>query len=455
MSPLRDARLLTFQGASARNGMVPSGQLAAWQVLADLEFRYGPHLNLPLVVDIPPTVGDDEVLAALRVTVVRHEALRTTYERDRDAQLWAYAHPAGSIDVEIVLVSDTQLSVMTSEITARLRERPFRCDRELQVRAAVVRTISGAGHLVLVTSLPAVDGWSLHVLHDELSRQLRGEHADDEDGGWQPLDEGRHERSERGREARQRALSFWRRQLESMPALDRSPPRSTTAPRFWHAAFNSAATAHATRAVAATYRVAPSSVLLTAAAHTLAEHDGGRKSGLFVVVTNRNHSRLRTTVGHLSQPVPLYLDLHGDHATVLARTHASLLAAARYGQLDPTAATALIEEVSSGRSSAPELGRTFNYHRPTLPYEKVTHEPADYPALLRQSEFGWCDSAEAEQMTFYMHVWEVWPVAKLSFWVDTHYLSRQQSAAFAFRLEELLVAMAGVDPTCGESFGEG
>jgi hypothetical protein len=411
-------------------------------VLCDLGHQPGPHLNLVVDVAVDPTVSDDAALTAVRMLVVRHEALRTVYENRGDLDLWATTLGEGAVEAWLVHTDETDIRRVVGDTVRRLRERLFDLEHDLPLRATIVRSAE-AVHIALVMSLVAVDGWSLDIIRDELLALLRDPAcATLPTVDWQPIDEGAYARSDSGHRALARALVHWRHQLDRAPV---ATPRceQTAYPRYWHATFDSPAVARLVHAIAARHQVAVSAVVLGALAKLLGEHDNTTHCWLFAVASNRYKKRLQQTVGHFSQPVPLEFNLgQGGLAEVVSGAHVALLSAARHGSVDPAQVRQLTEETVRRRGETLELGVTFNFHRSPRPEHVPDLDAAQLNTLLAESKFGWRDMAVSENMTFYAHVWRTWPVARLSFWIDTAYISRSQMAALTLRLEDLLVHMA-------------
>ncbi|MBV9655042.1 MAG: AMP-binding protein, partial [Acetobacteraceae bacterium] len=185
--------------------------------------------NVPLVFDIRGALDRSILEESVRALLERHPALRSLFSAsDGDPQVETVPLGAWQIDY-----ADLRGDPDADQVAARLAkadaDRPFDLSAGLLCRSKLMRTGDDAYVLVLVFHHIVVDGWSLGVILDQLSRlydaRLRGE-AD-------PLPPPRADyqafvRQEPGKEAETQAdLDWWCRNLSGdLPVTSLAPDRS-------------------------------------------------------------------------------------------------------------------------------------------------------------------------------------------------------------------------------------
>ncbi|WP_344639315.1 condensation domain-containing protein, partial [Kitasatospora cystarginea] len=223
---------LERSGEAARPHPLTAGQqsLLLHQRLTPDSVAY----NLAFAARARGAVDAGRLDSALRTVMGRHAILRTTYTwGDGESR-----QRAGQVP-ERVLVEETTTEELVESTVEAFMDRPFELERELPVRAALIRTgpTDELPVLVLVVHHIAADLWSIDVIVDEWLTVYRASTAQ---GGElpPPVDTGFSEQVRR--ESRwlteaeaERGLSFWREQLGGeLPELklpfDRPRPSAQT-----------------------------------------------------------------------------------------------------------------------------------------------------------------------------------------------------------------------------------
>src|SRR5215469_1885693 len=100
---MADRILVPFAGPSSGTGELTWGQRGIWGAI---QAGGGPH-NMGGVVLLPPGTTVDDIVAALRYVIGRHQALRTRYRPDPDGGLpQQVLSETGELPVTFVDVAD-------------------------------------------------------------------------------------------------------------------------------------------------------------------------------------------------------------------------------------------------------------------------------------------------------------------------------------------------------------
>ena len=198
----------------------------------------GAAYHIPLAFTVAGTLDEDALSAALADLADRHETLRTLY-REPDGQPVQVVLPAGTAR-PLLTVADTTAADLPDRLAAASRQ-PFDLERDLSLRAFVLRTGPREATLLLVLHHIAGDGWSLGPLSRDLATaytarlaggapawgRLPAQYRDYAD--WQRGLLGDQDDPD-GLAARQ--LDYWREVLEGLPEeieIPRDRPRPAEA----------------------------------------------------------------------------------------------------------------------------------------------------------------------------------------------------------------------------------
>ncbi|MEU4833751.1 condensation domain-containing protein [Streptosporangium sp. NPDC023615] len=446
------SRTVEFTGA--RGGESPStwGQLAFWRLARWLDDD-DPFYNMAWVLPVFGKRDLDAVLSVLRALVERHEALRTTFEQTPEGLVQRVAD-RGRFTVEVF---DTNVKPLAAarDLAAALAATAFDHTAELPFRSAVV-TVDGRPRMVAFAFCHlAVDGGSLDVL----ARDWRSLLAGNEPPGpvWQPMDQAAFEQEGAGAARGERALRYWRTQLERAPRTMFDFPRTTPEkPRFIRLGMESAATAAATEALAARWSVSTSTVLTTAGAVLLSALTGHRRMVMQLVVANRHDPRVSGMAGTSAQDGLFVLDLpEGTFADATRAGHRQALTAYRHAQYDAYRMMALREEIGRERGGPMDLSAYFNDARtitdwPHLPAVDPPGDPAAIAALTGRTRVFHVDAWDQVDATAMFSTGPATDVCQLYLLVDTAYVPRSTTHTLLLGMETLLVTAVARDVTLAE-----
>jgi len=416
-----------------------------------------PHekrINLGLAVPVDGQRRVADVLTALSDVMTRFETLRTTFRVGVDGEPTQVVSGAGTLPVEMCDAGDEPAEAVASALAESLASHRFDLEAGPLLRWGIVMVGDHPRAVAVGMSNMVVDGWGLRLLRHQLWSRL----SDQVDGGWkptgqvgetwQPLDQARYEQSTPGRELARGGFEYWREQLSAIRAIP--PPNWRPVgetPRYWCAEFVSTALAQATHQVAARLRVPPSAALLAGFAAVLGARTGQRALGLAVVVNNRFTRRATNSLGKFFQSAPICLDLDVDSLEELVqRTARDLLRAARHGRSDPLAVARLVHTDGPHRGAHLALPVIYDFHG--VPDLTVRPEPVSPEALARLavgSKLQWVDAVEQENMRLFTQVRRLSDEARVTMWLDTHFLSRADLAALVVDVERLLVTLVHGD----------
>ena len=335
LGPVRHVRA-EFTGARGGAGPLTAGQARALSWVADTT---QPTRMIDWILGLPPGAVLDDVIAAWRVLMARHEALRTSYPPGpkpvqrvwRSGELVIDVYEAGPQPAEI-------WPDLTAELARRLRSTEFDVTTELPVRVGVALANGVPRSAVVVLSHVAVDFGSMELLGREFSALAANPaSADLPPAGHQPLDRAADERSPRGRSRADAALRSWRHQLERMPQCLYAVPYGAGSYRPEPAEFElrSAAGALALRHIAARTGATKSTAVLAALGAVLSWRTGHDECAFPVVVSNRYGRHLHGYVGPIARSGLLSLAVSGRSFDELVQAAATaMLRAGRSALVD-------------------------------------------------------------------------------------------------------------------------
>ncbi|MGV9713830.1 amino acid adenylation domain-containing protein [Gordonia sp. NPDC003424] len=138
--------------------------------------------HIPFAVRLVGTLDTGALRAALTDVVARHEPLRTTVE-ERDGVAHGVVGDAGATQVDLPLLDATCDHIPADREFAAA---PFDLERDIPIRARLVRLGDDDHRLTVAIHHLAADGWSLAPLAADLAAAYRAR-RDDVAPSWSPL----------------------------------------------------------------------------------------------------------------------------------------------------------------------------------------------------------------------------------------------------------------------------
>ncbi|WP_033438927.1 condensation domain-containing protein [Saccharothrix sp. NRRL B-16314] len=375
------------------------GQLYSWREVDSYPEGWKKEANLPATWDLRGRSLDD-VTAALRRLVRRHEPLRTTYHLVDGV-------PVQRVHEDVALPVERVDRVITDfgdpdRTTGALVGIPFPMTDALCWRGELVTTDGVPMFLSLSFSHLILDVWSIIELGSQFDalvrdpstapptapspRELAHRHAEDAASG-----------------RRSAAERYWSKLLEDdhrSPALPTLPPHETK-PRV-QATLHSVALGGLSATAASALGVSAPAVVMALVAAGLAEHAGARRVTLNLMSSNRFTPDHRHAVGTLNQLIPVVVDVDaglplGEHIT---RTHWAAAKAYRYSSYD-------VDRIAAIAAEAGATGDHDGWFNQLFPcwfnYLQLDGEPCA-PASLAPAELVWTPDARQYGQPFDVRV---------------------------------------------------
>ncbi|MEU0203842.1 MULTISPECIES: MupA/Atu3671 family FMN-dependent luciferase-like monooxygenase [unclassified Streptomyces] len=291
--------------------------------------------NLALAARFEGPVNHAALDRALREVMARHPALRTTYA-------WGDAGPTQTTQ-EVpgrVIVEESASGVAAEHLVEEFMDRPFDLERDLPLRAMVVRTGPADEHpvVVLVIHHIAADLWSLEVVMDEwLALYEAGEQG--RDALLAPTGPGFAERV--GFEkawladpAVRSRLDYWRDRFDEEPQpldlpFDRPRPAVQTFRGAGHSTGVGQDLSGRLAGLARTAGVTPNMLFLTAFQVLLHKFSALDDIVVGTPTAGRPSPREQRSVGFFADPALIRADLRGDpvFSDLLGGTRTALMEA--------------------------------------------------------------------------------------------------------------------------------
>ncbi|WP_422752024.1 condensation domain-containing protein [Micromonospora sp. WMMD708] len=347
-----------FRAPDAGEAPLTWGQAHIWRAVDEF-----PHLDAALNIRrsflTDPTVDVATAVAAIRRLVERHQALRTRV-RSAGTGPSQLVEAEGTITVDVETVPPPELKGALDAAVDRLAGSAFSLDRECPVRLVLVCVGDQVAAVGMVGSHIVLDGWAMHLLADELRALLVG--AEPDEVQWQPLDQAREERSERGQRLQRKTLRFWRRGLAAAPPSAFAEPPGPDLPLpvcRWR--LDSPAVAAVVPVLAQRLGVSTSTVLLTASALIVRALTRTEPVVLKVIAGNRTTTRQRCLVAGAAQDGIFVLSPPAaDVAETARRVYRDATEAYYYASADPFILVEMMAQVARERGGAPDLSLFFN-----------------------------------------------------------------------------------------------
>ena len=413
---LVERRKVAFSGRRGGEGPLTLGQAGTLGWITD-QGLYTRMLDWPL--ELPAGATLDDITAALRVLVARHESLRTTYPAGRDPVQRVARTGELAIDVYSIDAKPADVSLLGAELVRHLRSTEFDRGADLPLRAAVAVHQGVPVATVTVCDHMAVDFGSMAVIGRQFT-QLAGEPARRDIGppGHQPLDQAAAERSPRGRRRAEAALRSWEKHLRRMPQCMYPVPRQSGpgggAASGW---LWSPAAALALPHIAARTRASRPVAVLAALSAVISWRAGHDRCVLPVSASNRYERTLREYVGTLAQDSIMSIEVRAQGFDELVRrTAAAMLKSGRNGLVSRDEIIRIGREVEDDRGITYTRDCTYNDLTAYLAEPAAATAPGDPAAgqpaaagdpaaarrALRHSRFSCLTSAPVQEVLLFI-----------------------------------------------------
>ncbi len=283
-----------------------------------------PEYNIPQAFRIEGDLDREVMQHALREVVRRHETLRTTFRsiEGEPAQVIAQV-----VDMEVPFV-DTRERVKTAEdawpealrMAAADAKEPFDLTLGPLMRAKLFRTADREYLLYYNVHHIAYDGWSMGIFARELTAVydafVAGQPSPLPELPIQYLDFGIWQRQWLSGEVLEQQLSYWRRQLGSVPPLELPTDRPRPAVRTHNGVAVPMAFEEPLQQSLKTFAQREGSTLfivLTAAYKALLHHWTTQEDiSIGTLIANRRLPEIEGLIGFFANSLVLRTDLSGD-----------------------------------------------------------------------------------------------------------------------------------------------
>lgn len=438
-----------FHGDRVATGPLTWGQRAMWRAVTEFESAQHSFLNLRRTLAVSQRAGmpPRRAVGALGALVSRHESLRTRV-RSVDGELRQVAFAAGRLPVLVHTVptvgADPDGRAAARALADRLGDPRFDHAAEWPLRAALVVVDGLVRQVVVVFSHSTVDFHATEtVLRDLRMLLVRG--SAPTPPGLQSLDVAARE-SQVERRRSDRAVAYWLRQFQALPAgtFDRAVPPLT--PRYRRGALTSAAIHQAVRLLAARHRVSSPTVLLAATAAVLDAEGGAGGCGIFTMANNRFQPAYDTAISKLNQLGLCRIDVAArpDFAELLTRTRKASLDGYRHAYYDPLAMAAAF--AGHGHDYGTALAPFCFFNDIRLPHEVPADAAGPDPATVRAaraaSTFAWWEELDRFAWRCRIQVVDAPGAVQLVVTADSAYLPPDRAERLLRDIEETLVRAA-------------
>lgn len=311
---------------------------------------------LPEFVEVPPGRSIEDVAAALRVLLARHEALRTCFPGGTVQRVLG----GGGLELEMHPL-DGDPWEFVGDLVWRSMAVPFDVEAGLPVRAAVVTADGAPFMLVLLFSHAAVDAAGAAIVRSDCATLLAGERFA-APAGHQPRDQADWERSAGGQRRTRAALRHWDTLLRRIPQAMLPVPHPAGVTGHQEVRMRSAALAAALPAVTARTGAGPSTVLLAATALLVAARTGTTAGAIVSICGNRFRTDWRDYVGPLAQDalVPFDVAPVAGFDDVVRQLQGATMGAYRHAHFDSVELWQVIDAVGRDRGTCFHRDLVFN-----------------------------------------------------------------------------------------------
>jgi hypothetical protein len=455
-----DHARVTFAGRRGGEGPLTIGQASALGWVRDPAF-YTRMLEWPL--RLPPGITLPDIMAALEVLMVRHEALRTCYPAGREPVQRVLRSGELVVDIYETGAGQADSAALTVELIRRLRSTEFDLSAELPLRVAVATSRGAPAAAVILYSHAAVDFASMTLIDRQFGSLVSDPNCQVAGpAGHQPLDQAEQERSEFGLRRAAAAVRGWDAAARTMPqcmyavpAVDGARVAGDPVPDgpvsggpasgwLW-----SSAAALALPHIAARTEASPQQAVFAALCVMLAWRTGQDACTLQIMATNRYHSHLRDYVGNLAQECMVSVDVRARGLDeVVRRTGPAILRGTRHGLVEVGAVRRVLERVEHDRGITIAPYCVFNDLSVLLGDTGMGPpgaDPADASRALNRSRFAQLPQPSADRLLLVMLQQVDGEMVLGALTSDANRLPPGELEALLRGVESLLVAAASGD----------
>ncbi len=428
----------------AAYGPLAWGQHFIWRIL-DLLAPHDEHLNMDIVVAVPPGASTEHTLHAVTTLISRHQSLRTCYILKADGPQQRTL-TRGAIELRFCEADGLSLDTATGQLYTDLARRRFDLSAGAPVRVGICTVAGNARVVVLVLSHVVTDAWGLAILREELTELLMGAHVSSlGERGRQPAAQAAYESSETGQEIEEDSLNHWRDRISRFPRTMFDVPQLPSAsPRFWQGGLTSPRMGLAAEALAQRFRTSTTSVILGVLGLLFRQRTGHEECAMTLRVANRFDSEIERAVGHFTQEVPVVFSTDQRSIEVTVRAaNAEILASLSFGQCSPTKVLALMSEDGLARGTVTTIDAMLNSIPGLAPRPRVPSSPAALSVALEglssQQSFRWVVKRDSEEVKALVNSWLPGGISLLA---DTTFLTPSDIHALLVGAETILVRAA-------------
>lgn len=419
--------VIPFEGGGAGRGPLSWGQIESWNAIRTL----GHWMPLGGVRPVPTGTTIDDVVDELRFHLQRYVTLRTRLHVPADG---------GTPEQEVFSSGELQLEVYEDvdpdAVAERYRTRPLNFETEWPIRAAVVCQGGVPAHLVALISHFAMDAAGARTMLREVAERPAEPVA-----GLTPLAQAAWQASPAGRRQNASAMRHFETVLRAMPAQRFATPVVPRSPRYWRAAFDSAALPLALRAITARLDVDPAVTLLTVFAAAVHETFGSNPVVVRPLVSNRFRGGLDGVVCTAVQAGLCLIDCATGFEDLVERARRAALAAFKYGYFDQRDLWALKDRVAIERGEQLEIGCFLNDRRG--PVQMDSPSPEEIEMAMPASRLSWVrrqDHPGFEPLI--LDVEDAPGALRCTAHTDTALLAPRDAERILWNMEEIAVSFA-------------
>lgn len=436
-----DRVAVTFEGPGAGSGPLSWGQIESWNAVRTL----GHWMPIGGALALKPGTTVDDLAGELRHHLSRHPSLRTLLRIPADGGTPTQeVHASGRTVLEVYDSAGADPADVASVVVGRYRDAGLDFTAEYPIRMAAVLHHGVPSHVVALVSHFAADGAGVLVMFRDMLERPAEPVA-----GRQPLDQARWQASPAGRRQNEAALRHFEGILRTMPPARFRAPATPARPRFWRAAFDSAALPLALRALTTRTGADPSAVLLAVFAMAVHATCGIDPVVVRPLVSNRFRPGLADVVCTAVQAGLCQVPVAGaDFDAVLVEARRAAMSAYKLAYFDQRDLFALLDRVGAARGTRLEIGCFLNDRRdPSAGAGGPLPTAAELTAALSRSAFDWVvrrDAPGFEPMI--LDVEDTATGLRCTAHTDTAYISPTDTTVLLHHLERIAVACAVTGP---------
>ena len=292
--------------------------------------------HIPVALRLDGRLDRAALQHALDAIVVRHEVLRTTYTEDGAGQVVAAAHSVALAADDLSGLGNDERQAELRRLAAEDAARPFDLQRDLMLRARLVRMAPEQHALLVTLHHIAADGWSMGIIVREFGALYAAFSAAQASPlaalPLQYADYAQWQRTRLDDGAMARQLDYWQARLQGLPQvhslpLDHARPAQQRFEGRLHAQTIAPALLGRLKALTQEHDATLFMVLQSAFALLLARWSNETDIVIGSPIAGRPHRDLEGLVGLFVNTLVLrsQVDLDGGFGMLLAQSRAALL----------------------------------------------------------------------------------------------------------------------------------